>query len=350
MELIDMIILIVMTFVLYTLVQKFINTESFDNNLNKQMENDSDELDDNFQIKNPSKYIDKIVKLNSGLGSGSSSGSSKSKSKPKTQTNPYFVQVQFNDKYRDVLNAFNHMVPSQKQLFNKSDLPVKKVPTDISEVKPIIINFINETNKYIKNESKPEISLDGWFNSYKQQPIQSGWDKQQKKLGLPESLYDDATPIGIPISLIQIDMVEKYTTDNETQYVIYMICGKKNKKQIKIIKNYDPNPDQIVLRLSVIIDKHDINLDRDFFKTDKDLFETLVKIEEISIIGYLTNNSHGSSSSRESFYDFDQGQNNSVTSDKTIIKELIKKKKSYMNDYGKNCSIENSFTPQVWAS
>lgn len=318
MEVLNILIALIIIFVFYKLITH-INKEN-----DEPYENDIYDDDYDYEIKNPKKYMNNVMKP-----------------KNKYIINPYYVEMQFNEDFRDVINAFNNIVPSQKQIFNKSDLPVKSINTDVSEVQTLIINFINEVNKNIKNEVKTEVSLNGWFDALPQKQITSGWDKQQIALGLPTSLYNDPQVFNKkPIKLLKIDKIEKFETDNEIQYVLYLIIGKKNNK----------DGDQMIVRVSIVIDKNDINLDRDFFKESKDIYETLVKIEEIFIIGYLTLNSHGSSSTRQDFYQFETAQTDGITDDKTIMKALIKKKKHYMNDYGKKCNIENSYTQQVWPS
>ena len=65
------------------------------------------------------KYIDEILK-----------------SKQQQKVNPYFMEAQFHNDYKDTLQAFNLLIPNQKQLFNRSNMPV--------------IN-VNNTNNFSKN-------------------------------------------------------------------------------------------------------------------------------------------------------------------------------------------------------
>lgn len=301
------------------------NNENFDGNLDDtyykyDTYDNSDNLDNldnhdlvannkNYYIKNPKKYIDHIINI-----------------KNKTKLNPYFQEMQYHVDYKDTVNAITNMI-QKKQIFNKANLPVTKIDIDINdksnkaydEVKTLIVTFINKLNKFITQNK--EITLSGWFNFTQDKNIKSGWDKQQEKLGLPTSIYDEPnTKKTIICNLLKIDKIEKYETSDEIRYIIYLILNKKNVK------------DQMIVRVNFIVEKQDLNLDREFFDSDKNNYETKVKIEEIFIVGFLTNNINDYPNDRKDFYNFKTVSYKGLVDDKNIIVELNKKRKQYMKE------------------
>ena len=257
----------------------------------------------NVKIQDPNKFIDKILTSNQTLPT----------------VNPYFVEMQFNNDYRDTLNAFNTIVPCQKQLFNRADVPVKTSVPPLLEVKNLIVSFIDEINATAENEPKTLNALTGWFNDMPEKKEETGWDKSQKELGLPSSIYADPAKYA-PVNLIKIDHLEKSETENETKYVIYLIIQKTNVK------------DQMVVRVSFVIDREDLNLEREFFDSENNNYETTVKIEEIFIVGFMTQHSSGSKSSLQNFYNFEGMNENGFINDEIIMKELNKKRRQYLDE------------------
>lgn len=296
MELFDIVILVIIICVIYRYLF-YKNNESF--NVEFQEAGQDDEY--SINIKDANKYIDRILKA-----------------KTKGAINPNFLEMQFHGDYKDTLTAFNNIVPCQKQLFNRSNLPVTTIEPNINEIKQLIVSFINEVNKNIKNQDDNQISGVGWNDFKPENKIKSGWDKQQEALGLPTSIYKDGAERA-PIKLIKIDHLEKYETDDETRHVTYLIIQKKNVS------------DQMVIRVSFVIDRNDLNMDREFFDSEKNFYETVVKIEEIFVVGFLsvTGKSKGS---RHDFYNFESIKNEELIADKDIVLELNKKKKEYMNE------------------
>ena len=296
MNILDLALLIIILFILYTvLFKKKLPEEQFVPDKFYDLQNDlCDEYED------PTKYVDMILK---------------SKNKPKV--NSYFSEMQFNSDYRDTMNAFELLIPNQRQIFNKGDLPITNVEQPSkTEIKDLITGFIKEVNKTIKNHVGNEISLNGWNSNLPEKKFESGWDKQQKSLGLPPSIYTDPAPKSA-IKLIKLDHAEKFETDDEIKFVVILIIQKKNVK------------DQMVCRVSFIVSKTDWNLDREFFDKKKNTYDTVVKLENAEIIGYMTNNDFGKKSSQEKFYNFDGISDGRMFSQKDITKELNKKKRLY---------------------
>lgn len=326
MNIIDVLILIILVFIGYKYYTTMSNETFTDcmnsgipDRLNLQQTDISNahysrktgDFTDPFQLAdyivgNPSKYVDKLIKAN--------------KNK-QVAINPYFAETQFHQDYRDTLNAFNLIVPNQRQVFNRSDAPLisESVPP-VNEVKRLIGSFVKEVNNVVKNQVADNISLTGWNDMMPQKKMQSGWDKMRQQLGLETSVYTDPM-IRAPIKLLKIDHLEKYQTETQTRYVAYLIIQKSGVD------------DQMVLKISFVLDSNDINLDREFFDEEKSVYETAVQIEEIFVIGFMTKDSKGEQlSSLKDFYNFDGIKHSGITSDKQIMKELIKKKKIYEDE------------------
>ena len=315
MSTIDILIIAIILFVLLLLYKKSrdkSNDEQFQGydasgiigdvyDVNKQKGYDTD----------PSKYIDDIIAA---------------KNRPKVNEN--FLEMQFHQDYRDTFNAFELIVPNVKELFNKSDLPIINITKPPqSEIKKLVTKFIREVNSVVKNHVNDNLSPDDWGNNLPEKDFTAGWEKHMSELGLPTSIYNK--PAGRqPIRLIKIDHAEKYETNDEIRYFIFLIVQKKNVK------------DQMVLKVSFFLTKTDLNLDREFFDKDKNAYETAIAIENISIIGFLVNHSYGKQSNREKLYNFGNlldrnngGGGHAIINQKEIIKVLNKKRKNLRKTY-----------------
>jgi len=306
MNILDLAIIIIILFILYTvLIKKKIDDEQFVpdkfyDSTDKFYELQTDLCD---EYEDPSKFVDMILKA---------------KSNPKV--NPHFNEIQFHTDYRDTMNAFELLIPTQRQIFNRGNLPIisNEQPSK-TEINDLIIGFIKEVNRTIKNHVSNELTLNGWANNMPEKKAETGWDKQQKELGLPSSIYTDPAPKSA-IRLIKLDYAEKMETDDEIKFVIVLIIQKKNVK------------DQMVCKVSFVVMKSDWNLDREFFDKKKNNYNTVVKLENAEIIGYMTHNNFGKKSNKENYYNFDSVDkmtDGQMFSQKDIIKELNKKRKQY---------------------
>ena len=243
------------------------------------------------------------------------------KPKKKKKLNTYFQEMQFHTDYRDTLNAFS-MMCDNKIIFNKSDSPLVDASHPKSkEVKHLIIKFIKETNNISQNEVSETINMNknGWNDDMPlpQMKNKSGWDKFQESLGLPNTLYNEPASKA-PIKLIKLDNIEKYETENEIKYVVYLIVQKKNVT------------DQMIVKVSFVIDRTDCNLDREFFAKNKNNYETKVLIEEIFVVGYLVITDNGNKKSyRENLYEFENISDGRMFNQEEIIKQLNKKRREY---------------------
>lgn len=249
---------------------------------------------------NSNKYIDQIIK-----------------SQKKTKVNPYFMEIQFHNDYRDTHNAFVLLVPNQKQLFNRSNLPIINVSTPSNqEIIPLIKNFINETNKVLDRNVPDDFKVRDWRNGLADKDFKSGWEKQQEKLGLPRSIYN-APAKKEHIKLIKVDHSERFETEDEIRYVVFLVVQKLSIQ------------DQMLVKVSFQIDKQDVNIDREFFDKCKNEYDTLVKIEEAFVMGYMTKDSFGKHSIKNEYYNFDGITDGRVFSQKQIMQQLNKKRKQY---------------------
>lgn len=248
------------------------------------------------------------------------------KHKKNIHLNKHFQDMQYHTDYRDTLNAFILLVPNQKQLFNRSDLPLSHIVDPPSnEFKNLVSDFIKEVNKTIQKHVTDEINVNnGWQDNLPEKKYKSGWDKEQEALGLPTSLYKEPAPKAM-IKLLKIDKVEKYETDNQIKFSVILIAQKKNVD------------DQIIFKVSFVLEKNDVNLDREFFDKKKNTYNTVIHVEEISVIGFLTNifnkkSKNKCAKSREDFYNFDNVTDGKMFKQKDIIKILNQKRRDYENE------------------
>jgi hypothetical protein len=301
--LLDLVILLILAYIVlqfyYNYIEKKQVKSSGKEHFDNQFENDADSLyleSINVHIKSkyPHKSTSKIL--------------------------PFFVDSQFHNDYRDTLTAFNNVAPSQRQLFNKSDLPVTSGPMVVKEGKHLVHDFLRSLNSNVSTEVGDYLNAgSGWDDYMPEKRIESGWEKQQRKLGLPTTLYND--PAGrAKIKLIKIDRVERTETLEQVRLVAFMILQKVNVN------------DQMVLRVSFVMDKNDCNADRDFFKDNVSMTGKEIMIEEIFVVGYLTDHNYGSKTNREDFYNFQGIEKGEFLDDKAIIKQLRGKYKQLQQD------------------
>lgn len=227
----------------------------------------------------------------------------------------YFTSIQFHTDYRDVITAFNDLTIN-KSCFNNSNETVDYTSCKNEEVNDLINEFIIELNKDIKyNVADYRNASTGWDEPLPQHKVKSGWEKMQEELGLPTSLYEEPTARS-PVKLILIDRTEKYITKDEIKYVCTIIIQKLN------------TDDQMIVKISFI--KNNNNND--------------IIIEEIFIIGYLTDEGTPKDGNvNDQWYNFKSLNKNDITSDKMIMKELIKK---YQDKHEDDIKFTKSLDPE----
>lgn len=212
---------------------------------------------------------------------------------PKFKLNKFFLNTQFNDKYRDVLTAFNIIAPDQKTLFNLQSLPVTTTKYDLEKENPPInvVNMINQFIEKLNYEIKklPEsVEIVNDYNNYL--PLTSqlskyvenkGINKFYKDIGVDYNLYAD-TPPNAPSYLVKIIAVRREFTDAETKYIATFVI-KKDIKQVS---------DQLQITVH-FVSKNDplesYNLYNGHKPTSDINLVNQVGIEFIFIDGYYTN-------------------------------------------------------------
>jgi hypothetical protein len=220
-----------------------------------------------------------------------------------------FVEAQFHTDYRDTITAFNNIAPAQKQIFNIANLPVQFSNPEQHEVKKLISDFMTELNKNIINEVPDYRNVNsGWDEAVEDPHKESGWDRNMEALGLPKSLYPDPAKKS-KVKLLKIDHVEKYESEDEIKYSVYLFL-KKNKVE-----------DVLVIKVSFVLDKRIVNEDRTFFNQNNN--ETHIVLEEIFMIGYMTERGVGRTNDfRDKFYNFNDLEKDGILDDNEIIRQL----------------------------
>jgi hypothetical protein len=214
------------------------------------------------------------------------------------------------------------LISLQKNIFNKSDQPIKSVTKPKNkEIKELITKFIKEVNSTVRNNIDDVANSNNWLDNMPERKKESGWEKQMKELGLPPSIYNEPASKA-SIKLIKLDHAEKVETDDEIQYTIYLIVQKKN------------TVDQMVVKISFVMELNDVNLEREFFSKNKNTYETKVNIENIFVVGFMLahNGGSGERTNRDKFYDVTEIKDGKMFSQKDIVKELNKKRKQYEKD------------------
>ena len=256
---------------------------------------------------------------------------------------PYFNQIKFNQEYRDVLTSINDLVPADKQIFNVANIPLLRYSEPApSEAMEMTLDFIDTLNVISKNNTQEYNKKNGlgllsnasanngfinygWGDKFVEKTVESGWEKTQKSLGLPPSLYVKPAPYS-PVSLVAIKKVQKYETDDEIKFVIYMVLQKEG-----VV-------DQILLKVSLVINKRIIrdmdkfldvkvnyqNNDDYTFKPD---FNVEVVVENVDVQGFFTNK-YGTFKAEDFgtlYAKYDDIEYSNMTSNKYIRKVLLDK-------------------------
>ena len=215
--------------------------------------------------------------------------------------------------YRDTITAFNFVAPDQRPIFNRSVLPVKQIDVNPREVKPLVKAFIRRVNEEVKNNVTDELKANSGWDELAKEKTKDGWGDYMKEFGLPESIYLSPAKRA-RVRLIKIDAVEKFATEEQINFIIHMIIQKKNAE------------DQMILKVSYIMDNKDINSDRNFNNKESDV-NLNVRIEEIAVIGFLTDHKYGDPTDRKDFYEFTNIEKDDIIDQELVLKQLQEKYK-----------------------
>jgi len=224
----------------------------------------------------------------------------------KLHLNKYFIETKFHTDYRDVISAINEIVPDQKQMlgkqiFNEYNYPITKETAITTESQNVAKEFVGYLNNVIDDKvTEFRTNNTGWDEPLLDCPEESGWEKSQKMLGLPSSIYPN--PVGKSfINFVQVMSAEKQMMDKEIRFIL------------KIAVQKIKSPDQLVLTISLA-------------QPTNNESETAVRIENIDIMGFLTD--YGETEvmgDGGDFYDFAQLDKNTMIDNNTLMETLIDK-------------------------
>lgn len=236
----------------------------------------------------------------------------------KASLNPNMLDIQFHNDYRDVLTAINNLVADRRQRFNLANIPLKYSEPETDEVKLMVSDFVAALNDNVSKEvPASRNSNSGWDEAVADPTVEeTGWERSQKALGLPTSLY--GKPAGRSrIMLVAIEYVQKYETEDEIKYVITIVLQKVGVE------------DQMVIQASFVIDKRPLRDENNFFETHN--VDLKVVIEDIFIKGFLSNDGPDATKQAatldEKYYNYDTLEINNLTDPKDIQRILMEKYK-----------------------
>ena len=236
----------------------------------------------------------------------------------KKTLNPNFMNIQFHNDYRDVYTALLNIVPDKRQLFNVANIPLTYSEPEANEVSLMMKDFMGVLNENIKSEVPLYRNPNsGWDEAIIDEQVESGWDKAQKALGLPVSLYEKPAPNG-HITLIKINKIQKYETEDEIRYAIEFVVQKQNVD------------DQMIIKGSFVQDKRPLQDENNFFSSKK--IDMKVLIEDLFIVGYLSHDGLKAKQQlldldvgKKVYYDLDKMERNNMTDPKVVQKILMDK-------------------------
>ena len=307
MELLNILIVAIIAYILISMFRDSIKrTSKYDRKHNKIVKRNDVHHDDMNSLN--SLFENDMISVDPSYRSSISSVI-------KRATNPNFINIQFHTDYRDVITGLNNLVPERKQLFNLPNIPLNYSEPNKKEVSIMVKDFLYVLNDNIKT-TVPEFKQknSGWDEVLEDNKGESGWDKVQKSLGLPVSLYDEPAPKS-HIKLIDIEKVQKYETDDEIKYAIQMVIQKINVQ------------DQMRMLVSFVQDKRLLTDENDFFKEGR--VETRLVIEDLFILGYYS--FEGEDEGKEfdndntKYFEYDKLEHNQLVDPKDVQKELTRK-------------------------
>ena len=301
-QMINLVIIAILVFVLYKFVIK--NNENFVENLDDDVDDKLFDDVDKKLSKRRSRRERKSLEIEIPTSCNNEidfDGFENKYKRDEDDNGMFFAETQFHNDYRDVLTSFNNIAPAQKQLFNKEELPMKTIVPSASEVKDLIKSFIKNVNENIKTQVTDYLNGNsGWDEYMPEQNVLSGWEQQQKELGLPVSIYREPAKRD-RIKLVKIDHVEKFATEKQIRYVCYLLV-KKN-----IVS------DKMLVKVSFVIDNK--------FKQKGDVMKVNVAIEQIFVMGY-----YGSNPVKDDFYKFKNIENDNGIDQMAVLTQLNDKK------------------------
>lgn len=173
-----------------------------------------------------------------------------------------FVDSQYHPHYQDFLNAVELIIPHGRQIFNPVNLPTKYSKPDVSEVEPLMQEFVKLINLTVRDKVvMPKEN-------------KNGWEDFQKSLGLSVLHEDKKFQKGV-YSLLHINKVEKAETEAEEKFVVEAVISK------------DISNDQSVIKVHLVRYKNEQVDENNFFNPGKE-DKNPVRVEHVYVIGFLT--------------------------------------------------------------
>jgi hypothetical protein len=262
--------------------------------------------------------------------------------------NSDFVEIQYHKDYNDTITAINDLTPN-KEMFNHGFLPVRESDPDMQNINELVELFMGMLNQDVQNNVSEYLHTNsGWNDMGKRKRIKSGFEEQMEELGLPGSLYNEPASKA-PVNLIKIDKAEQYNTDDQIRFIAYIVVQKENVK------------DQMVLKVQFFLEREDLRSGGDhraqFFDkkmdengkllTGQDAVPDLdpiknVVIEQVFILGYLTNESKPKSK-MDRFHDYKNIQRTDGTTDQEqVLKIMLKKHKERADELNSfMCTVDD---------
>jgi hypothetical protein len=237
------------------------------------------------------------------------------------------VTNKFHSDFRDVITAFNN-ISENKKVFNLDHDGVEQVLLTKVLAEPIVLQFILDVNENIMKNGTSLHRNSGWDDCLPRKNVESGWDKVQKSLGLPTSLYDK------PASNSSLEMVTilealLYKTVDQSKYLITFVGRKKNVQ------------DRILIKLSVVY----------YNDRNKKIFKIY---EDIDIIGFFIVNDETSFDPANDFdqvgYEFKDLSQTDAIDNRFISFELQKKYKNRLREINNRISKMDSNIQDIYLS
>ena len=234
-------------------------------------------------------------------------------SSPTKHINPIFLNQQYHNEYRDVLTSFDSIASSAK--FNSANLPQKYSEPKQRSVSHLINFFLTQLNTSIQEGENSRTSETKWGDATPDPNVISGWEKVRMSLGLSPSLYKPPTPKRI-VRVVSVDKIQRYEIDGEAETTIHLLLQK------------DFVSDQLLIKVS-FIEKSNFSCDEDFFIKKSTRFNKKIYINGIFIVGVLSlygqNDKQQAELLDDSMYNFDNLNEDQITDQRAVMKELEKK-------------------------
>lgn len=244
--------------------------------------------------------------------------------------NHELLNTQYHKDYYDTITAINYLT-SQKDLFNLGFLPVREVKPNEEIIEDLTNIFISNINHEIKNNVNEYNEINsGWNDMGKKKRIKNGFEQHQEDLGLPGTIHNEGAKKDI-VKIIHIKDAKQLITDDQAQFTLTYILQKPHVK------------DQIVLKVVFFMEKEDLSKNRDdrenFFKkkieqeTNDNITNQDIVIENIFIVGFLTNDGEAKTK-MDKFYQFDDIKNNDGSFDQSkILSAMLKKQQERSKEH-----------------